>query len=87
VAEKLPPTLKEPPLSWEQKYRLEFMVDADTMEKIERAKPLLSTKYPKGVALETLLGELLESYLERNDPDGRDSTDNDIDIDNLNRSR
>ena len=32
----------------EEKYRLEFLVSADTMKKINRAKELLSTKYPKG---------------------------------------
>ena len=70
----------------EEKYRLEFSVSAEVMNKIKRAKSLLSTKYPKGVKLETLLEELLDNYLEKNDPDRREA-DNDIKINKLERSR
>ncbi|MGM0484712.1 MAG: HNH endonuclease [Candidatus Krumholzibacteriota bacterium] len=70
----------------EEKYRLEFMVDKETMNKIKRAKSLLSTRYPKGVKLETLFRELLDGYLEKNDPNRRES-DKDIKSNNLNRTR
>ena len=70
----------------EEKYRLEFTVDKETMNKIRRAKSLLSTKYPKGVKLETLFEELLDNYLEKNDPNGREC-DSDININKLDRTR
>jgi len=38
----------------EEKYRLEFMVGTDSMNKINGAKELLSAKYPEGVKLENL---------------------------------
>jgi len=54
-----------------KEYRLEFMVGEKTMKKIKKAKSLLSTKYPEGVKLEVLFDQLLENYLEENDPDRR----------------
>jgi hypothetical protein len=57
----------------EQKYRLEFMVGAGTMEKINRAKSLLSTRYPKGVKLEKMFDILLDNYLDRKDPERREA--------------
>jgi len=66
----------------EEKYRLEFMVGADSMKKINRAKELLSTKYPKGVKLEALFEELLDSYLEENDPERRETGRDDMQTDN-----
>jgi len=71
----------------EEKYRLDFSVSADSMKKINRVKNLLSTKYPEGITLETLLDELLESYLEKNDPDRREDSGDDIKTDNSSRSR
>ena len=70
----------------EEKYRLEFSVSAETMNKIKSAKSLLSTKYPNGVKLETLFEELLDNYLEKNDPNGREC-DSDININKLDRTR
>jgi len=66
----------------EEKYRLEFMVGADSMKKINRAKELLSTKYPGGVRLEALFEELLDSYLEENDPERRETGRDDMQTDN-----
>ncbi|MBD3179593.1 MAG: DUF222 domain-containing protein, partial [Candidatus Latescibacteria bacterium] len=71
----------------EKEYRLEFMVDEKTMEKIQKAKSVLSNKYPKGVNLELLFEVLLENYLDHNDPERRDGSDNDIEINKLNRTR
>jgi len=71
----------------EEKYRLDFSVSADSMKKINRAKELLSTKYPEGVKLETLLDALLDNYLEKNDPERRETARDDIKIDKSSRSR
>jgi len=70
----------------EEKYRLEFSVSAETMNKIKRAKSLLSTRYPKGVKLETLLEQLLDNYLEKSDPERREAN-NDIKLNKLERTR
>jgi len=70
----------------EEKYRLEFTVDKETMNKIKRAKSLLSTKYPKGVKLETLFEELLDNYLNNNDPERREDHNN-IKLNKLDRTR
>jgi hypothetical protein len=53
----------------EKRYRLEFAVKPAVMAKLERARALLSSKYPQGVELENLLSELLETYLDRHDPE------------------
>ncbi|HSG29224.1 MAG TPA: HNH endonuclease signature motif containing protein, partial [Candidatus Krumholzibacterium sp.] len=53
------------------KYRLEFGIDPDLMQKIERVKQLLSTKYPGNVSLEQLLAELIDEYLDRHSPEAR----------------
>jgi 5-methylcytosine-specific restriction endonuclease McrA len=52
----------------EKKYKLEFAVSPGVMAKIERARALLSNKYPKGVALEQLLDTLLDEYIDKHDP-------------------
>ncbi|MBD3178261.1 MAG: hypothetical protein GF417_00935, partial [Candidatus Latescibacteria bacterium] len=70
----------------EQKYRLEFMVDEKTMKKIQKAKSLLSTRYPEGIKLEKLFDTLLDNYLDKNDPERRDG-DNNIKINKSNRTR
>ena len=70
----------------EEKYRLEFSVSAETINKIKRAKSLLSTKYPKGVKLETLFDELLDNYLNNNDPERREDHNN-IKLNKLDRTR
>ena len=70
----------------EEKYRLEFSVSAEAMNKIKRAKSLLSTKYPKEVKLETLLEELLDNYLNNNDPERREDHNN-IKLNKLERTR
>jgi len=71
----------------EQKYRLEFMVGGYSMKKIDRAKELLSTKYPGGVKLEALFEELLDSYLEKNDPENRETPRDDLETDKSKRTR
>jgi len=71
----------------EEKYRLDFMVGADSMKKINRAKELLSTKYPEGVKLENLFDELLNSYLEKNDPENSETPHGDIKTDNSKHTR
>ena len=55
----------------EREFKLEFMVNDKTMKKIKKAKSLLSTRYPKGINLELLFNELLDIYLQRNDPERR----------------
>ncbi|MFO7916332.1 MAG: DUF222 domain-containing protein [Candidatus Krumholzibacteriales bacterium] len=62
---------KDKNINVEKNYRLQFMVKEKTMDKINRAKSLLSTKYPKGINLELLFDELLDNYLEENDPERR----------------
>mgnify|MGYP006284314227 CR=1 FL=1 len=53
----------------EKEFRLQFMVSEKTMKKINRAKSLLSTRYPRGINLELLFEELLDEYLDNNDPE------------------
>ena len=55
----------------EKEYRLEFMVNEETMDKINRARSLLSGRYPQGIGLELLFDTLLDSYLDRKDPGRR----------------
>jgi hypothetical protein len=54
-----------------QKYKLEFAVDPEFMRDLERARNLLSAKYPDGIGFETLFGILLKEYLDRHDPERR----------------
>jgi len=72
----------------QKEYRLEFVVGEKTMKKINRAKSLLSTKYPKGIKLELLFDELLDNYLEENDPERRtERKSNKPETDNNTRTR
>jgi len=72
----------------QKEYRLEFVVNEKTMKKINRAKSLLSTKYPKGINPELLFDELLDNYLEENDPERRtERKSNKPETDNNTRTR
>ncbi|MBD3180049.1 MAG: hypothetical protein GF417_10900, partial [Candidatus Latescibacteria bacterium] len=65
---------------------IRFSAGEDFMKKLEKVKSLLSTRYPEGVNLELLFDQLLEGYLDKNDPERREG-DNNIEIDKLNRNR
>jgi len=52
-----------------KKYKLEFAVEPECMEKIEEAKALLSRKFPEGVPLGILLEEALNAYLDKHSPE------------------
>jgi len=84
---KLTANAEGPDSVLEEKYRLEFMVAAGTMDKINRAKNLLSTKYPGGVWLEALFDELLHSFLMNNDPERSETGRGDIKIDKAKHTR
>ncbi len=55
----------------EKRYQLSFSISAPVQEKLEEAKSLLSSKYPKGVKLEYVLAEALEVLLEKRSPERR----------------
>jgi 5-methylcytosine-specific restriction endonuclease McrA len=52
-----------------KKYKLEFTIEPECMKNLEEAKAILSTKYPKGVALGKLLEEALDAYLDKHSPE------------------
>ena len=56
--------VKAPEPTLEQRYELKFTIGADTRQKLEEAKQILSGKYPRGVKLEDVLEEALEFFLE-----------------------
>ena len=51
--------------SKELRYELRFSVSKEVFDEIEEAKVILSGKFPKGVKLEDILSEALESFLEK----------------------
>jgi 5-methylcytosine-specific restriction endonuclease McrA len=53
----------------QKKYKLEFTVDPECMNKLEETKAILSKKYPKGVPLGKLLDEMLDVYLDKHSPE------------------
>ena len=55
----------------EKRYQLSFSVSIDVQSKLERAKELLSGKYPRGARLEDVLEEALEALLEKKCPERR----------------
>lgn len=61
--------LAEPIL--EKRYQLSFSVSEEVCEKLEKAKKLLSGKYPKGARLEEVLEDALEALLDKRCPDRR----------------
>jgi 5-methylcytosine-specific restriction endonuclease McrA len=52
----------------EQKYKLEFAVNPAFMKKLEEAKALLSTKYPRGLSFEQLFEVVLDEYVNKHNP-------------------
>lgn len=56
----------------EKRYEFNFAVSEETMEKYEEVKSLLSNRHPKGAAVENVLDELLEVYLEKHSPERRE---------------
>ncbi|MFH1755889.1 MAG: HNH endonuclease signature motif containing protein [Candidatus Latescibacterota bacterium] len=52
----------------EEKFKLEFAVNAAFMKKLEEVKALLSTKYPRGVSFERLFEAMLDEFLEKHSP-------------------
>jgi hypothetical protein len=57
----------------EVRVELRFSIREGSQEKLREAQRLLSGKYPRGVSLEELFEELLESYLERRAGGKRDA--------------
>lgn len=78
VPEKLILTLPEKPreilkpLS-EERYQIKFTGSKGLSEKIEKTKQLLSNKFPEG-KLEDIIDEILDFYLEKNDPEKKKVT-------------
>jgi 5-methylcytosine-specific restriction endonuclease McrA len=54
-----------------QKFKLEFMVDPEFMQKLERIKAGLSRKHPEGVNFEMLFNIVMDEYLNRHSPKKR----------------
>jgi hypothetical protein len=54
-----------------QKFKLEFAVDPEFMEKFSRVRSLLSNKYPKGMNFEIIFNILMTEYLNRHSPEER----------------
>ncbi len=55
----------------ERKFKLQFAVDPEFMEKLARIKSLLSTKYPKDIYFEKIFNILMIEYLDRHSPEER----------------
>jgi hypothetical protein len=55
----------------EERFKLQFAVGPEFMQKLKLIKSLLSTRYPDGVNLEKLFNTLMEEYLERHSPEKR----------------
>ncbi|HUV36610.1 MAG TPA: hypothetical protein VMX58_06700, partial [Patescibacteria group bacterium] len=55
----------------EQRYNLEFSVNREFMENLNKIRALLSTKHPKGVGFEKLFDILMTEYLEHHGPENR----------------
>jgi 5-methylcytosine-specific restriction endonuclease McrA len=49
-------------------HHVSCLVGDDVMHMLDRCKELLSSKYPRGIDLNTLLEELAAAWLEKNDP-------------------
>ena len=52
----------------ELRYELKFSVSSETQRKLDRARVMLSGKYPRGASLETVMEELLDSFLAEKAP-------------------
>ncbi|MBD3179440.1 MAG: DUF222 domain-containing protein [Candidatus Latescibacteria bacterium] len=77
---------KDTRLEVERRFEIRFSAGEDFMKKLEKVKSLLSRKYPRGVNLELMFEELLDNYLDQNDPERREA-DNNIKINKLKRTR
>jgi 5-methylcytosine-specific restriction endonuclease McrA len=53
-------------------FELRFTIGPELMREVEEARVLLSSKFPKGVSLEALLGAALETLLEKYSPKRRE---------------
>jgi 5-methylcytosine-specific restriction endonuclease McrA len=53
------------------RFKLTLGLSEDMMKKIERVKVLLSGKYGGGLTLETMLSELLDSYIDKHAPEAK----------------
>jgi 5-methylcytosine-specific restriction endonuclease McrA len=54
-----------------QKFQLQFAVDPEFMEMLDRIVSLLSTKYPTGITFEMIFTILMKEYLARHSPENR----------------
>jgi len=59
------------PLAVEQRYEIRFSINSELKQKLDKARVLLSGKYPRGAGLEDVLGEALELLLEKKSPEQR----------------
>lgn len=55
----------------DEKFKIQFTVDPAFMEKLAKVRSLLSTKYPRGLNLETLFNIVMSEYLDRHSPEKR----------------
>ena len=55
----------------EQRFKVEFGVDPEFLEKLERVRSLLSTKHHAKLEFEELFSVLMDEYIERHSPEGR----------------
>ena len=55
----------------EQRFKVEFGVDPEFLEKLERVRSLLSTKHHAKLEFEELFEVLIDEYIERHSPEGR----------------
>lgn len=55
----------------EQRFKVEFGVDPEFIEKLERVRSLLSTKHHAKLEFEELFEVLMDEYIERHSPEGR----------------
>ena len=58
-------------IALERKFKIQFAVDPEFMEKLGEIRSLLSTRYPKGMNFQTLFDILMTEYLERHSPEER----------------
>ncbi len=72
---KKPATSGEPAVErrmvLEQRFKVEFGVDQEFLEKLERVRSLLSTKHHAKLEFEELFEILMDEYIDRHSPEGR----------------
>lgn len=54
-----------------RRFRLEFAVDPRFIDKLEKTKALVSTRFPAGIGLEVLFELLMDEFIDRHSPHAR----------------